>query len=104
MTEAVPLSELLHEDALFGHLREKGGSTPRTLIPVWTLPLSHISSSLGVARLFTNKVEKGWKNVQTLWWAELDRLHSMTRAHPPLTSTSLEVWVWIRKWVCIDLR
>ena len=24
------------------------------------------------------------KNVQTLWWAELDRLHSMTRAHPPL--------------------
>ena len=33
----------------------------RTLIPVWTLPLSHISSSLGVARPFTNKVEKGWK-------------------------------------------
>ena len=30
------------------------------LIPVWTLPL-HISSSLGVARPFTNKVEKGWK-------------------------------------------
>ena len=46
----------------------------RTLIPVWTLPLRHISSSLGVARPFTNKVEKGWKNVQTLWWAELDRL------------------------------
>ena len=35
--------------------------TPRTLIPVWTLPLRHISSSLGVARPFTNKVEKGWK-------------------------------------------
>ena len=32
-----------------------------TLIPVWTLPLRHISSSLGVARPFTNKVEKGWK-------------------------------------------
>ena len=32
-----------------------------TLIPVWTLPLRHISSSLGVERPFTNKVEKGWK-------------------------------------------
>ena len=21
----------------------------------------------------------------SLWWAELDRLHSMTRAHPPLS-------------------
>ena len=30
------------------------------LIPVWTLPLRHTSSSLGVARPFTNKVEKGW--------------------------------------------
>ena len=30
------------------------------------------TSSLGVARPFTNKVEKGWKNVQTLWWVELD--------------------------------
>ena len=37
------------------------GSTPRTLIPLWTLPLCHTSSSLGVARPFTNKVEKGWK-------------------------------------------
>ena len=41
--------------------RQKGGSTLRTLIPVWTLPLRHISSSLGVARPFTNKIEKGWK-------------------------------------------
>ena len=78
MTEAVPLGELLHEEAL---LPSEGGSTPRMLIPIWTLPLSHISSCLGVARPFNNKVEKGWKNVQTLWWAELDRLHSMTRAH-----------------------
>ena len=29
--------------------------------PEWTLPLRHISSSLGVARPFTNKVEKVWK-------------------------------------------
>ena len=61
MTEAVPLSELLHEEALFFLTGQKGWSTPTTLIPVWTLPLSHISSSLGVARPFTNKVEKGWK-------------------------------------------
>ena len=33
-----------------------------------------------MARPFTNKVETGWKrvgkNVQTLWWVELDQLHS----------------------------
>ena len=39
MTEAVPHGELLHEEALFGYRRQKGGSTTRTLIPVWTLPL-----------------------------------------------------------------
>ena len=61
MTEAVPLGELLHEEALFGLTGQKGGSTPRTLIPVWTLPFCHILSSLGVARPFTNKVEKSWK-------------------------------------------
>ena len=80
MTEAVSLGELLHEEAL---LVLPGGSTPRTLIPVWTLLVRHISSSLSVARPYTNGVEK---NVQTLWWAELDRLHSMTRAHPPLVN------------------
>ena len=58
---------------------------PETLIPNCTLPLFHISSSLGMAKPFNNKVEKGWKNVQTLWSAELDRLYSMTRAHPPLS-------------------
>ena len=31
-------------------------------IPIWTLPLRHISSSLGVDRPFTNKVEKGGTN------------------------------------------
>ena len=78
MTEAVSLGELLHEEALFG---QKGGSTPRTLIPVWTLPLRHISA--WPDPLPTGLNGDG-KNVQTLWWAELDRLHSMTRAHPPL--------------------
>ena len=80
MTEAVSLGELLHEEAL---LVLPGGSTPRTLIPVWTLLLRHISSSLSVARPGLNG---DGQNVQTLWWAELDRLHSMMRAHPPLTS------------------
>ena len=88
MTEAVPLGELLSEEALFGLTAQ---STTRALIPVSTFPLRHISSSLGVARPFTNKVEKGWKNVQTLWWAELDRLHTMTRAHPPLEHTLFDL-------------
>ena len=62
MTKAVSLGELLHEEALFGLTgRRKGGSTLRTLIPVWTLPLRHISSSLGVTRPFTKGVEWGWK-------------------------------------------
>ena len=62
MTEAVSLGELLHEEALFGLTGiRKVGVPPRTLIPVWTLPLRHISSSLGMARPFTNDVEWGWK-------------------------------------------
>ena len=43
MTEAVPLGELLHEEALTGVRTE-------TLIPVWTLPHHHdISNSRGEA-------------------------------------------------------
>ena len=62
MTEAVPplVSYFMKRHSL-ALRRQKGGSTPRTLFPVWTLPLRHISSSPGVARPFTNKVEKGWK-------------------------------------------
>ena len=60
---------------------QKGGSTPRTLIPV----LSAISQ---VVWAWPDPLPTGLngdgKNVQTLWWAELGRLHSMTRAHPPL--------------------
>ena len=33
----------------------------RMLFPIWALPLRRISSSLGMARPFTNKVEMGWK-------------------------------------------
>ena len=78
MTEAISLGELLHEEALL--VLPVG-----TLIPVWTLLLRHISSSLSVARPFTNGVEWGWKKcTDPMVGGELDRLHSMTRAHPPL--------------------
>ena len=40
--------------------------------------------SLGVARPSTNGVEWGWKKCTDPMVAELDRVHSMTRAHPPL--------------------
>ena len=33
MTEAVPFDELLHEETSLALLGQKGGSTPRTLIP-----------------------------------------------------------------------
>ena len=62
MTEAVPLGELLHEEALFGLTGVRKVGVPRgRLFPSGLLPLCHISSSLVVARPFTNKVEKGWK-------------------------------------------
>ena len=60
--DSVPLGELLHEEALFGLTSVRKVGVPRgRFFPVWTLPLRHISSSLGVARPFTNRVEKGWK-------------------------------------------
>ena len=102
MTEAVPVGELLHEEALFGltdaYSRLDFASPPAYLELVSRVPDSLagvckegvlararlararlISSSLGVARPFTNKVEKKCTDLR---WAELDRLHSMTRAHP----------------------
>ena len=59
MTEAVSLGELLHEEALFGHTG--GGSTRGRLFPSELCLSAIISSSLGVARPFTNGVEWGWK-------------------------------------------
>ena len=44
----------------------------------------HISSSLCVIDPLPMGLNGDGKNVQTLWWVELDRLHSMTCAHPPL--------------------
>ena len=65
----------------WSYRRQKGGNTPRTFIPIWTLPLGHISSSLGMVRPFTNGVETGWKKCTD---SMVDQFHSMTRAYPPL--------------------
>ena len=89
MTAAVSLGELLHEEALFGLTGvRKGGSTQRTLIPVWTLPLRHISSSLGVARPFTNGVEWGWKKCTDPMVGgarSITRKETITRKMAPIT-------------------
>ena len=62
MTEAVPLGELLHEEALFGLTGVRQVGVPRgRLFPSGLCISANTSSSLGVARPFTNKVEKGWK-------------------------------------------
>ena len=80
MIEAVSLGELLHEEALFGLVRKVG--VPRGRLFPSGLCLSAISRVVWAwPDPLPNGVEWGWKNVQTLLWAELDRLHSMTRAH-----------------------
>ena len=61
MTEAVPLGELLHEEALYGLTGVRKVGVPRGCLFPSGLCLSAISSSLGMARPLTNKVEKGWK-------------------------------------------
>ena len=45
--------------------RQKGGITPRTLIPVWTLPLRHISSSLGLPDPLPTRLKRVGTNVYT---------------------------------------
>ena len=77
MTEAVPLGELLYEEALFVLTGVRKVGVPRGRFFPSGLCLSAISRVVwGTTRLFTNKVEMGvGKNVQTLWWAELDQLH-----------------------------
>ena len=60
MAEAVPFGELLHEEALFGLTNVRKVGVPRGCLFPSGLCLSAISaSSLGMARPFTNKVEKG---------------------------------------------
>ena len=57
MTEAVSLGELIHEEALFGLTGVRKVGVPRGRLFPSELCLSAISSSLGVARPFTNGVE-----------------------------------------------
>ena len=87
MTEAVSLGELLHEEALFGLTGVRKVGVPRGRLFPSGLCLSAISL---VVCAWPDPLPTGLngdgKNVQTLWWAELDRLHSMTRKHPPLST------------------
>ena len=87
MTEAVPLGELLHEEALFDLTGVGKVGVPLGRLFPSGLCLSAISR---VVWAWPDPLPTGLKmvgkNVQTLWWVELNRLHSMMRAHPPLPS------------------
>ena len=85
MTEAVSLGELLHEEALFGLTCVRKVGVPRGRLFLSELCLSATSRVVWAwPDPLQTGLNGGGKNVQTLWWAEVDRLHSMTRAHPPL--------------------
>ena len=85
MNEAVPLVELLHEEALFGLTGVRTVGVPRGRLFLSGLCLSAISRVVWAwLDPLPTRLKRVGKNVQTLWWAELDRFHSMTRAHPPL--------------------
>ena len=60
MTEAVPLGEVLHEEALFGLTRSERWEYPEDAYSRLDFASAISASSLGVARPFTNKVEKGF--------------------------------------------
>ena len=88
MTETVSLGELLHEEALFGLTGIRKVGVPLGRLFPSGLCLSAISQVVwALPDPLPTGLNGDGKNVQTLWWAELDRLHSMTRAHPPLSST-----------------
>ena len=85
MTEAVPLDELLHEEAIFGLAGVRKVGVPQGCLFPSGLCLSAIPRVVWARPdPIPTRLKRVGKNVQTLWWAELDRLHSMTRAHPPL--------------------
>ena len=105
MTEAVSLGELLHEEALFGLTGVRKVGVPRGRLFPSGLCLSTISL---VVCAWPDSLPTGLngdgKNVQTLWWAELDRLHSMTRAHPPLGTLHRRTCangIW---WACLRVN
>ena len=97
MTGAVSLGELLHEETLFGLTDVRKVGVPRGRLFPSGLCLSAISR---VVWAWPDPLPTGLngdgKNVLTLWWAELDRLHCMMRAHPPLTRALGSFSVWKR--------
>ena len=85
MTEAVSLGELLHEEAFLGLTAVRKVGVPRGRLFPSGLCLSAISLVVcACPDPLPTGLNGDGKNVHTLWWVELDRLHSMTRAHPPL--------------------
>ena len=88
MSEAVPLGELLHEEALFGLSGIRKVGVPRGRLFPSGLCLSAISRVVWAwPDPLPTGLKRVGKNVQTLWWAELDRLYFMTLAHPPLNTS-----------------
>ena len=87
MTEAVPLGELLHEEALFDLTGVRKVGVPLGRLFPSGLCLSAISRVVWAwPEPLPTRLKSDGKNVQTLWWVELNQLHSMMRAHPPLPS------------------
>ena len=85
MTEAVSLGELLHEEALFGLTGVRKVGVPRGRLFPSGLCLSAISIVVCAwPDPLPTGLNGGWNKCTDPMGAELDRLHSMTRAHPPL--------------------
>ena len=83
MTEA--LGELLHEEALFVPYGVGKVGVSRGRLFLSGLCLSAISRVVWAwPDPLPSRLKRVGENVHTLWWAELDRLNSMKRAHPPL--------------------
>ena len=105
MTEAVPLGELLHEEALFGLTGVRKVGVLRGRLFPSGLCLSAISRVVWAwPDPLPTRLKRVGKNVQTLWWAELDRLHSMTRVHPPLQYIVWCTWsVYINELLIVNM-
>ena len=74
MTEAVPLGELLHEEAIFGLTGVRKVGVPRGRLFPSGLCLSAIPRVVWAwPDPLPTRLRRVGKNVQTLWWAELDQ-------------------------------
>ena len=73
MTEAVPIGDLLHEEALFGLTGVRKVRVPRGRLFPSGLCLSAISRVVWAwPDPLPTRLKRVGKNVLTLWWAELD--------------------------------